>query len=86
MSLKEITIIITTLRSEANINSCLDSIDSSVKVIIVENSNNLEFKKNIEKKINYPVSRKSKSRPKKLRLGPKFFTCQLARRRTRITL
>ncbi len=50
MSLKEITIIITTLRSEANINSCLDSIDSSVKVIIVENSNNLEFKKNIEKK------------------------------------
>ena len=50
MLLKEITIIITTLRSEANINSCLDSIDSSVKVIIVENSNNLEFKKNIEKK------------------------------------
>ena len=50
MSLKEVTIIITTFRSEDKIGACLDSINSAVKVIIIENSNNFQFKKNIENK------------------------------------
>ena len=42
---KDITIIINTFNSEDQIYSCLDKIDSDVKVIIVENSNNIKFKK-----------------------------------------
>ena len=49
MSIKEITIVITSFNSDEKINSCLHSIDSDCKVVLVENSNNTEFKKKIEK-------------------------------------
>ena len=47
---KDLTIVITTYRSEEKIESCLRSIDSDIKVIIVENSNNSKFKSDIENK------------------------------------
>ena len=49
---KDITIVINTFNSEDQIYSCLDKIESEVKVIIIENSNNLKFKEKIESK--YP--------------------------------
>ena len=50
MTNKDITIIITTFNSEDNIENCLNSINPSIKVIIIENSNNLKFKNYIESK------------------------------------
>ena len=50
MSYHEITVVITSFKSETKINSCLDSIDSKLKVILVENSDNVDFKKKIEAK------------------------------------
>ncbi len=49
MSINDITIIITSFKSEDKIKNCLNSIDKRCKVILVENSDNLEFKKDIEK-------------------------------------
>ena len=49
-SLKDITIIITSFHSDEIISKCLDSIDEKYPVIIVENSNNIKFKKDIEEK------------------------------------
>ena len=49
MSIKDITIIITSFRSEKAIRECLKFIDSECKVINVENSDNKVYKKNIEK-------------------------------------
>jgi len=49
MSIKDITIIITSFRSEKAIRKCLNFIDSECKVINVENSDNITYKKNIEK-------------------------------------
>jgi N-acetylglucosaminyl-diphospho-decaprenol L-rhamnosyltransferase len=48
MTTKDITIIIATYKSEDIIENCLNSIDSNIKVIIVENSNNKKFKDSIE--------------------------------------
>ena len=48
MSIKDITIIITSFKSEDKIKACLDSIDNLCTVIIVENSSNLDFKKKME--------------------------------------
>ena len=50
MSVKDITIVITSFKSDKKVINCLNSIDKQCKVIIVENSNNLEFKKNFEQK------------------------------------
>ena len=50
MTNKDITIIITTYRSDEKINNCLNSINTGIKIIIVENSNNKKFKSDIEKK------------------------------------
>jgi len=50
MTSKNLTIVITTFRSEEKIENCLNSIDSNIKVIIVENSNNDKFKNDIEEK------------------------------------
>ena len=47
MSVRDITVIITSFRSGEKIKNCLNSIDSNVKVLIIENSNNFELKKNI---------------------------------------
>ena len=52
MSIKDITIVITSFKSGEIINNCLNSIDRQYKVILVENSNDLEFKKKIEEKFN----------------------------------
>ena len=49
MSIKDITIIVTSFKSEDKIKACLNSINKLCSVIIVENSGNQEFKKNIEK-------------------------------------
>ena len=50
MSIEDITIVITSFRSNNKINSCLDSINRKVKVIVVENSGSQKFKESIEKK------------------------------------
>jgi len=50
MRYDKITIVINTFNSEDKINQCLRSIESKAKVIIVENSNNINFKTEIEKK------------------------------------
>jgi len=50
MTNKDITIVITTFKSELRIENCLNSIDSSIKTIVVENSNDKKFKEYIEKK------------------------------------
>ena len=50
MDYSKITVVINTFKSEDKIYNCLNSINSNIKVIIVENSNNIEFKKNIEKR------------------------------------
>ena len=52
MSIKDITIIVTSFKSEDKIKACLNSINKLCSVIIVENSGNQEFKKNIEKDYN----------------------------------
>ena len=48
MDSKELTIVIVSFKSEAKILHCLKSINDQAKVIVVENSNNENFKKNIE--------------------------------------
>ncbi len=50
MNNKDLTIVITTYRSEKKIFSCLNSIDKQIKIIVVENSNNSSFKNNLEGK------------------------------------
>ena len=48
MESKDLTIIIVTFKSEKKIANCLKSIPPQIKVLIIENSNNINFKKNIE--------------------------------------
>jgi len=48
MSITDVTIVITSFKSNEIIKNCLNSIDRQYQVILVENSNDLEFKKNIE--------------------------------------
>ncbi len=50
MESKELSIVIVTFKSEDIISKCLKSIPSDIKVIIVENSKNEKFKKNLENK------------------------------------
>ena len=50
MALTAITVVITTFKSEKKINNCLASLGPEVKVIIVENSNNDKFIKDLERK------------------------------------
>ena len=50
MESNDLTVVIVTLKVRNKIFSCLNSIPSNIKVIVVENSNNKKFKKNIEKK------------------------------------
>ena len=50
MSLKDITVVIATFKSGEKIIKCLNSIDPRIRVLVVENSNNLSFKENLEKK------------------------------------
>ena len=48
MESKELTIVIVTFKSEEKILNCLNSISDNIPVIIVENSSNENFKKEIE--------------------------------------
>ena len=49
MSIKDLTIVITSFRSENAIQECLKHIDRECKVLNIENSNNQHHKKNLEK-------------------------------------
>ena len=49
MSITDITIVITSFKSDKIIRNCLNSIDRQYQVILVENSNNLELKKSVER-------------------------------------
>ena len=49
MSIKDITIVIASFNSGKKIKNCLNSIDKQAKVLVIENSNNLSFKENLEK-------------------------------------
>jgi len=48
MSNQDITIIINTFNSDEKIFSCLESISPNISIIIIENSNNIEFKKHYD--------------------------------------
>ena len=48
MSITDITIVITSFKSDEKIKDCLNSIDSRCKIILIENSNDLSLKKKIE--------------------------------------
>ncbi|MDA8764825.1 glycosyltransferase, partial [Candidatus Pelagibacter bacterium] len=50
MESKDISIVIVTFKSEDIISKCLKSIPNDIKVIIVENSKNEKFKKDLENK------------------------------------
>ena len=52
MSFDNITVVINTFHSEDRIYKCLDSIPKNIKVINIENSDNISFKHKLEKK--YP--------------------------------
>jgi len=47
---KDLTVIITTFKSDLKIENCLNSINSQIKVIVIENSQSESFKIHIEKK------------------------------------
>ena len=49
MSIQDITILITSFKSDEKIKDCLNSIDNKCKVLLIENSDDIEFKKKIEK-------------------------------------
>jgi len=49
MSIKDITIVITSFKSDEIIKNCLKSINRQYQVILVENSNDFELKKNVER-------------------------------------
>ena len=52
MNIKNLTIIITTIKSENKIHSCLESIPKDIKVLVIENSEKMSFKNNLESR--YP--------------------------------
>ena len=52
MSIQDITVVITSFKSDSIIKKCLKSIDTQCKIILVENSNDLKFKKEIESEFN----------------------------------
>ena len=51
MSIKDITIIITSFKSENKLRTCLSSIDSNCRVLNIENSNNHEHKTKLRKNL-----------------------------------
>jgi len=48
MSIKDITVVITSFKSDEKIINCLNSINNQCKIIVVENSDNLKIKQKIE--------------------------------------
>ena len=49
MLYQDITVLITSFKSDKKIEQCLKSISPKINILIIENSNNLEFKTRIEK-------------------------------------
>jgi len=49
MSIKDITVVITTFKSSKKIKKCLNSIDRQSKVLLIENSNDSSIKESIVK-------------------------------------
>ena len=47
---QNLSIVIVTLKSEKVIYKCINSINKNIPIIVVENSDNLEFKNNLESK------------------------------------
>ena len=50
ISRQNLSIVIVTFKSEKVIHQCISSIDNNIEIIVIENSNNIEFKQDIEKK------------------------------------
>ena len=50
MSYNKITVVINTFHSEDKIDRCLNSINPKIKILVIENSNNSNFKLNLEKR------------------------------------
>ena len=50
ISKNNLSVIIVSFASDHVISKCIDTIDSDISIIVIENSNNLELKKNLEKK------------------------------------
>jgi hypothetical protein len=51
ISRQNLSIVIVAFKSEAIIQKCIESIDDTIQIIIIENSNDMEFKRFIEKNI-----------------------------------
>ena len=52
ISRQNLTVIIVTFKSENVIHDCIQSIDNDIKILIIDNSNSKEFKREIENKYN----------------------------------
>ena len=52
ISRQNLTIVIVSFKSEKVIHQCIGSIDKDIKIIIIENSNNKQFKEEVEKRYN----------------------------------
>ena len=50
ISRQNLSIVIVTFKSEAVIHDCIKSIDKDIKIIVIENSDNTEFKEKLEEK------------------------------------
>jgi N-acetylglucosaminyl-diphospho-decaprenol L-rhamnosyltransferase len=50
ISKKDISVIIVSFKSDHVIHKCIKSIDKSIDILVVDNSNNYEFKKHVEQK------------------------------------
>ena len=50
ISRQNLTVIIVTFKSEKVIHDCIQSIDSEIRILIIDNSNSKIFKENLEKK------------------------------------
>ena len=48
ISRQNLSVIIVSFKSDHIIQQCIDSIDKDIEIIVIENSNNVEFKKHIE--------------------------------------
>ena len=50
ISRQNLSVIIVSFKSDHIIHRCINSIDKEIEIIVIDNSNNQEFKKIIEKK------------------------------------
>ena len=81
MNLKDLTIVIVTFKSDEIILKCLKSIPQEIPVIVVENSNNHDFKKKIEnsfKNINCILTGENKGYAAANNIGLKFVKSKYA--------